>query len=110
VPRAAYQASLDEEVPGGIIPGIKTDQVKVTRSLGRNARFHSRMLWLASNLSTVLSSRDDAAKYKDLQHFILITSYQYSWKEKLFHPRLHLKTCRSRKVLRKQGEIVEISR
>ena len=53
---------------------ITTDQEKVTRSLDRIARFAfgSRQLCASQQLgSTDSSSRDGAAKYKDIQHFIL---------------------------------------
>jgi hypothetical protein len=63
-----------------IIPEIKTDQVKVTRSLGRIARFRlpSGIIGMPATWVDRSSSRDDAAKYKDLQHFILFSPSECS--------------------------------
>ena len=51
---------------------VTTHQVKVTRSLDRKARFAfgSRQLRASQHLGSAdPSSRDGAAKYKELQHF-----------------------------------------
>jgi hypothetical protein len=51
-------------VPGGNIPEIKTDQVKVTRSLGRIAHFRlpSGIIGMPATWVDCSSSRYDAAK------------------------------------------------
>jgi hypothetical protein len=61
-------------VPGGNIPKRKTDQVKVSRSLGQITRFRLPLgvigmpaTWVDHSLS-----RDNAATHKDLQHLHLV--------------------------------------
>jgi hypothetical protein len=62
-------------VPGGNVPETKTDQVKVTRSLGRIARFRLPLgvIGMPATWADGSSSRDDAAKHKDSQPFIFET-------------------------------------
>jgi hypothetical protein len=70
-------------VPGGNIPEIKTDQVKVTRSLGRIARLHNRLhgfpVCLPATWVDPSSSRGDAAR-STKSYSILFYGYRYRYR------------------------------